>query len=150
MELTRNSLFLGIIILVLAGIYITIVRYTTESKELTAIREDRITNAVFLTGTEINRTYQDQENTLLGKPIRAQMRVEFEPTANYSSSDVFNEIVSKFEVEGWHANELSTQSDYFTATLQKGDFSLLGEVYINHHTNIVGIHMLEIGPQPPN
>ena len=68
--------------------------------------ESSISTTQLTTGHEIKRWYQDQGVTL-GKPVRAQVRIEYEPVSNYTKEDVYNEIVTILEKNNWEREEQS-------------------------------------------
>jgi hypothetical protein len=96
-----------------------------------------------ITGQEINRYTQDREiKPLLGKPKQPEVRIDYEPTSNYTKEDVYNEIVGILEKNNWEKEELSvSQFGYFKASLSKENFTIVVEVVIHPEMNIVSIYL---------
>jgi hypothetical protein len=56
------------------------------------------------TGLEVRRSLQDKD-TVLGKPIYAEMYIEYEPIDNYTKKEVYDEIIAILKKNNWEEDE---------------------------------------------
>ncbi len=91
------------------------------------------------TGQEVRRSLQD-EGTALGKPVYAKIIIEYEPINNHTRKEVYDEIVAILERNNWESESV-TVPDYFKATLQQGQFEMLGSVTIDPSRNLIIVIM---------
>ena len=126
------------------GVLIFFSGCNTRSDELNAMLESSASTIQLTTGREVSRWHQDKRVTL-GKPIRAKVRIEYEPANNYTKEDVYNEIATILYENNWEREEQSiAQSGYSRAALPQDGFSIVAEVRIQSKSNIVSIDLVTI------
>ena len=135
-----KALALFIFILFLAiGLYLS--KYVIQTKELKAMLESSIATIQLTTGREVSRSSQDKGVTL-GKPIPAEVRIKYEPTGNYTESNVFNEIIGILERDNWKREELSIdEPGFYIAHLPQDGFLIEASVLIQTDRNTVSIRL---------
>lgn len=109
---------------------------TTELKTL----ESSTSVIQLTTGREVSRYSQDKD-VVLGKPVYAQVRIEFEPINPYTNMDIFDEIVEILEKNNWERDNWIIAPDYFTAYLQQDYFRITASVLMHSNENLVTIFM---------
>ena len=113
----------------------------TQSEELKAMLASRISTFQPSTGNEVRRSYQDKGVTL-GKPIPAEVIIEYKPIGNYTVGDVYDEIVKTLLHQHWQKEELSTyQPGFFIASLSQEGFIIKASVNIQPDRGIVSIRL---------
>lgn len=123
------------------GVLIFLGGCNTRSAELNAMLKSSVSTIQLMTGREVYRRQQDK-GTTLGKPIPAQVTVEYEPVNSHTKEDVFTEIAATLERDNWEREEQSIpQPNYFRATLPQDNFSLVADVSIDSQRNIVSIRL---------
>ena len=93
------------------------------------------------TAHEIKQIIQDNEVSL-GKPIYAEVRIQYEPIGQHTKEDVFREIVAILEKDQWQRSEMGIDDRYYVATLNKDSFPLLTEVFNNKENTFVSLHII--------
>lgn len=113
----------------------------TRSTELNAMLENPVLATQLTTGREVSRTQRDKGETL-GKPIPAQVILEYEPVNNNTKEDVFNEIATIFDRNNWEREKQSiVQTGYFRATLPRDSYSIVADVLIHSERNTVRLQL---------
>lgn len=136
----KLSIFEGYNVLVLV-VLILLGGCATRSSELNAL-EASASIIQLTTGREVSRWHQDK-GVALGKPIRAEVRIEYEPANNYTKEDVYNEIVTILEKNNWDRERQNiAQSVYYT--LPQDGFSIVAKVRFDSESNIVSIDWVTI------
>jgi hypothetical protein len=110
-----------------------------KSAELRAL-EDVASVLQLTTGREVKRWTQDK-GTALGKPVYAEIYIEYEPIYNYSKKEVYDEIIAILERNNWERDEWNIDPDYFNASLKKNNITLIAGVLIRSEKNLVTVRM---------
>lgn len=109
-----------------------------QSAELKAL-ENSTSIIQLTTGSEVSRRHQDKGETF-GKPNSPEVRIEYEPVANYTVDDVFKEIINTLEKNNWQKVKLGIPyPGFYRATSIQDDFKILAEVKIQLEKNKVSI-----------
>jgi hypothetical protein len=128
------------VIAVVIGVLIYL-KVTAKSAELTAMIENPVTTTPLVTAREVRRWEHDKGQSL-GKPLYAEVTVEYEPVNNYTKVDVFNEIIGVLNKNNWQKKELIiAQPDYYKAILPQEDFIIEASVLIHDDRNSVGMYL---------
>jgi len=91
-------------------------------------------------GREVSRSLEDKD-TVLGKPVYAKIRIQYEPINQYTKEDVFDEIVAILKKNSWEMNAENIVPDAFSASLQQGSLKILTTVLIDPDENLVTVSM---------
>lgn len=134
----RFKIYISYLALVF-GILFLLSGCDTKSPELEAL-ETSVSVLTLKTGGEVSRAYQDKGVTL-GKPVYAQVRIEYEPLNHYTKDDVYDEIVAILEKNSWERDEWNIVPDYFSGSLQQGHFTIYATVLIQSDKNSVTVYM---------
>jgi hypothetical protein len=114
-----------------------------KSAELGAI-ENAASVLQLTTGQEVSRSLQDK-GTALGKPVYAEIYIEYEPINNYKKEDVYDEIITILERNGWEGKEATTLAREFSASysasLKELNVALFIDVRIYSEKNLVTVRM---------
>jgi len=136
----NKGIFITIGLTIIIGLVISFFSLK-QSKELKAMLASSASNIQLSTGNEVRRSYQDSGRTL-GKPIPAEVIIEYEPKNNYTEGDIYDEILKTLLNEHWQKEELSTdQSGFFRASLPQDAFIIRASVYIQLDRGIVSIRL---------
>jgi hypothetical protein len=112
-----------------------------QSAELKAL-ESSVSIIQLQTGREVNRLMHDKE---LGftRTIYPELIIQYEPINDYTKKDVYDEIVAILEKNNWERSDWNIgRSDFFTASLRQGRFTISASVVIYTDKNLVQITML--------
>lgn len=114
-----------------------------KSAELRAV-ENSASILQLKTGREIERYVQDLDPEWM--PVvsksRPEVTIRYEPINNYTTKEVFDEIVAILIKNNWKEVEGAKLPGYFRATLQQqGHYDLHADVVIDSNKNIVSIHI---------
>lgn len=94
------------------------------------------------TGKEVRRYLNDQSTSLLGKPIYAEVNLDYEPINGYTKRDVFNEIVLTLQKNNWQRGDQNLVPDFFKGTLKQGSSTLTVSMSIVSDKNQVTVQFL--------
>ena len=112
---------------------------SSELKEL----EEAASIIQLQTGREVNRSVRDKD-VVLGKPVHAEMRIDYEPINNYTMKEVYDEIVAILEKNNWEGEECNgCNYDAFSASLQQDHryIPLSATVLVDSDKNLVRIYL---------
>jgi hypothetical protein len=87
------------------------------------------------------QTDRDQNDLYyaLGKPIYPEVRLTYSPLPDYTSEDVFSEIVGVLEENNWEKDRPEYEHGYYHAALPQKRFILLASVRTIPEKNVVRI-----------
>ncbi len=106
-----------ILILAFFGVLIFFSMQKPESAGLKAMLANPVANMQLTTAREVRR-FQEDKDVILGKPVYAKIRVNYEPIGNNTKGDVYVEIVEIVESSGWERDSYSTEmNDYYNGSL---------------------------------
>jgi len=109
-----------------------------QSAELRAL-ENSTTIIQLTTGREVSRWHQDK-GTTFGKPDYPEVRIEYEPIANYTVEKVYDEIVATLEKNNWQKVKLGIPyPGFYRAISIQDDLIILAEVKIQSEKKKVSI-----------
>jgi len=111
-----------------------------KSIELRAL-EDSAAILQLSTGSEVSRTVQDAE-TVLGKPVYAEITIQYQPLEGYTKNDVYSEVTGILEKNSWVSDERADGSDVFSASLPQGNAEILVKVWVHSNENLVGVNLV--------
>jgi hypothetical protein len=115
---------IAILILAFFGVVILLSMYNPESAGMKAMLANPVANMQLITARETYR-FQEDKDKVLGKPVYAKVRVEYEPIDNYTKGDVYDEIVEIVEKSGWERDSYSADRDDYYSGLQYYEYGSL-------------------------
>ncbi len=112
-----------ILILAFFGVLIFFSMQKPESAGMKAMLANPVANMQLTTAREIKR-FQRDKDTVLGKPIYAEILVEYEPVGNNTQGDVYDEIVGIIKKSGWEKEDVTSglEGKYYKAETRYGSF----------------------------
>ncbi|MBP9836401.1 MAG: hypothetical protein KBC78_01050 [Candidatus Pacebacteria bacterium] len=140
MRIKKIYIYTGLTCLIL-GFSLFVAGCNIKSKELKTILASSAVSMELSTAHEIKQIIQDKEVSL-GKPIYAEVRIQYEPIGQHTKEDVFREIVAILEKDQWQRSEMGIDDRYYVATLNKDSFPLLTEVFNNKENTFVSLHII--------
>jgi hypothetical protein len=111
-----------------------------KSAELRSL-EDSASLIQLTTGREVNRSLQDK-GEVFGKPVYAEVDIDYEPIDNHTKREVYEEIVEILNKNQWERDEVNIVPDFFSASLKQDDFKLLISVLIRSSENLVRVEIV--------
>jgi len=141
----NKGVFITIILIIIIGAIVSFITLK-QSKELKAMLNTSATTMSLTTGIEVRRSVQDN-GTTLGKPVYADVIIEYKPTSNYTEKDVYDEILETLLNEHWQKEDLnSDQPGFFIASLPQDGFIIEASVSTQPDRGIVSI-LLRTSPR---
>lgn len=114
----------------------------TKSAQLREL-ENLVSVIQLTTGREVSRSLQDKD-VALGKPVLAEIYIEYEPINNYTKKEVYDEIVAILKKNNWKGDEWNIVPDYFSASLKEENVTILAKVRLHSDENLVSIRMTNL------
>ena len=118
-----------------------------KSAQLEAL-EKEVAVIQLTAGREVSRWIQDKHAGFTG-PVYAEMFIQYEPINDYTKKEVYDEIVTILETNGWEGEKCGAcSSDSFSASLQQDDYPIPinARVRIISDENLISIRMVH--PRP--
>lgn len=96
------------------------------------------------TGSEVSRSIQDK-SVVLGKPVYAEVSIEYKPNTNHTTREVYEEIIKNLEKNNWTKDEVNVIPDYYSATSAQEYSTLKVRMMIDSQKNLVRILFVNLG-----
>jgi len=75
----------------------------------------------------------------LGKPVYAELRIEYEPAGSFTKKEVYEEIVNTLNENNWKRDEWNIVPDYYSGSIEEDKYTLLVSVLIRSDEDRVSV-----------